>query len=122
MNNTVVLRKMGGFYVCFDNDAIVISYLCGYKIKNSRVGFPINTIDKVINILVDNSINYIIRNDNEEDKRIFGKKNKYCYILDKGKRKIDIDYRVDGIIKRVNNMKEEDIVKLLDCIEEKVYE
>lgn len=118
----VVLRKMGGFYVCFDNDAIVISYLCGYKIKNGRVGFPINTIDKVINILVNNGINYIIKNDDKEDKRIFGKKNRYCYFLDKGKRKIDIDYRVDSIIKRINSMKEEDIFKLLDYIEEKIYE
>ena len=58
MNNTVVLRKSGGFYICFDNDAIIIAYLCNYKISNGRVGFPINTINKVTNLLIDNNINY----------------------------------------------------------------
>ncbi len=39
MNNIITLRKIGGFYLCFDNDAIIISYLCNYKIKNGKVGF-----------------------------------------------------------------------------------
>ena len=32
--NSVVLRKSGGFYICFDDDAIIISFLCNYNINN----------------------------------------------------------------------------------------
>ena len=53
--NSVVLRKSGGFYICFDDDAIIISCLCNYKINNGRVGFPINAINKVTNLLENNS-------------------------------------------------------------------
>lgn len=123
MKNTILLRKMGGFYVCFDNDAIVLSYLCNYQIKNSRVGFPINTLDKVLNILDNNSINYIVRsNDEDINKKILGKKNKYNIYLDKGKKKIDLDYRINKILDKINNMKEEEVNNLLKLIEDNIYE
>ena len=50
--NSIVLRKSGGFYICFDDDAIVVSYLCNYKINNGKVGFPLNTINKVLDRLM----------------------------------------------------------------------
>ena len=55
----VVIRKVGGFYSAFDDDAIIISYLAGYKIVSGRCGFPINSLNKVTNLLGDNKINYI---------------------------------------------------------------
>ena len=122
MSSIVVLRKMGGFYTCFDNDAIIISYLCNYKITNNRVGFPVSVIGKVSNLLDSHSINYIIKNDGEEDKKLFGRANKYNFYLDKGKKKVDIDYRINSIIKKINGMKEEKIVSLLDMIEAKINE
>ena len=119
--NNVVLRKSGGFYVCFDNDAIILSYLCDYKLNNGRVGFPINTINKVINILDNNSVNYIVKDNMEEvDKKIFGKKNKYKYYLDKGKKKINLDYRINDIMDKINNMNEEEIDKLINLIEDNI--
>ena len=119
--NNVVLRKSGGFYVCFDNDAIILSYLCNYKLNNGRVGFPINTINKVINILDNNSVNYIVKDNMEEvDKNIFGKKNKYKYYLDKGKKKINLDYRINDIMDKINNMNEEEIDKLINLIEDNI--
>jgi len=45
----VIIIKYGNFYRCFYNDAVIISYLLKYKITARRsVGFPINTIDKVL--------------------------------------------------------------------------
>lgn len=121
MSNVVTLRKSGGFYICFDNDAIILSYLCNYKINNGKVGFPIIAINKVVNILDTNCINYIIKNNMEnQDKKLFGKKNKYNYYLDKGKKQINLDYRVNNIINKIKNMPEEDILKLLDLIEENI--
>ena len=119
--NSVVLRKSGGFYICFDDDAIIISFLCNYKINNGRVGFPINTINKVTNLLEDNSINYIIKENMEEkEKKTFGKKNKYKYYLDKGNKKISLEYSVNNIIDKVKELEEEDIIKLLDLIEDNI--
>lgn len=119
--NSVILRKSGGFYICFDSDAIVLSYLCNYKISNGKVGFPVNAINKVTNILEGNSVSYIVKENMKDiNKKTYGNKNKYKYYLDKGKKKIDLDYRVNKIINKVSNMKEEDISKLLDLIEENV--
>ena len=35
--NSVVLRKSGGFYICFDDDAIIISFLCNFNKNNSAI-------------------------------------------------------------------------------------
>ena len=61
MRSSVVIRKAGGFYYTFDDDAMIISYLTGYKISGDRCGFPLNSLSKVTNLLEDNSINYIVR-------------------------------------------------------------
>ena len=61
MKESIVIRKSGGFYSVFDDDAIVVSYLTGYKVVNGKAGFPINSLDKVINLLEDNKVNYIVR-------------------------------------------------------------
>lgn len=63
----------------------------GYKIVNSKVGFPSNVLVKVINKLEDNNINYLIKyKDNKEDKDIFKicknniskvRKNKINYLI-----------------------------------------
>ncbi len=119
--NNIVLRKSGGFYICFDDDAIVLSYLCNYKINNGKVGFPLNTINKVINILENNCISYIVKENMEDvNKKMYGNKNKYKCYLDKGKKKIDLDYRINKIINKINCMNEEDVNKLLDLIEENI--
>ena len=120
--NNIVLRKSGGFYICFDDDAIVLSYLCNYKINNGKVGFPLNTINKVINILENNCISYIVKENMEDvNKKMYGNKNKYKCYLDKGKKKIDLDYRINKIINKINCMNEEDVNKLLDLIEESIW-
>ena len=118
MNNIIVFRRSGGFYICFDNDAIIMNYLCNYKISNGKVGFPVNAINKVINILDSNSINYVIKDNTEDkEKKIFGKKNKYKYYLEKGIDKIDIDKRINKIMNKINNLSMNKLNSLLDIIE-----
>lgn len=120
--NSVVLRKNGGFYLCFDNDAIIISYLFGYKIVNGRVGFPINSLNKITNLLENDCINYSIKENLEEvNKKSFGKKNKYKFYLEKGKNKIYLDKRVNAIMDKINNLEYDKLNNLLDIIEENIW-
>lgn len=60
----VILFKSGSFYICFDEDATVLNRIFNYKItelkNNIKIGFPINLIDKNIDILSIKKINYII--------------------------------------------------------------
>ena len=117
----ITLRKSGGFYICFDNDAIVLSYLCNYKINNGRVGFPIGAIDKVINILENSSVSYVVKVGLDETSlKKYGKKNKYKFYLDKGKCKISLDNRINKILEKINNLKEEEVIRLLDLIEDNI--
>lgn len=60
--NEVVLRKSGTFYHVFDEDSYILYYLFGYKIKDSKVGFPISSLDKVTNELNKLKINYNVIN------------------------------------------------------------
>lgn len=123
MKECVVIRKTGGFYNAFDDDAIIISYLTGYKISGGRCGFPINSLDKVVNLLEDNKVNYIVKeNMIEVNKKSFKKNNKYNKILDKGRKKIDIDYRINDIISKLNMLSYDRLNSLLDVIEDYVDE
>ena len=65
MGSSVVIRRSGGFYYVFDDDAMIISYLTGYKVSGDRCGFPLNSLSKVTNLLEDNSINYIVKENME---------------------------------------------------------
>lgn len=118
MRSSVVIRKSGGFYYAFDDDAIIISYLTGYKVSGDRCGFPLNSLSKVTNLLEDNSINYIVREKMEEvDSKNFKKNNKYNKILDKGKKKFSINYRINNIMDKLNELSYGELDELLDVIE-----
>ena len=65
----ICIFRIGIFYEIFDRDALIMNKIFNYKIKTIsntfKVGFHIKNLDKVINIIKDNHINYIIiDNDN----------------------------------------------------------
>ena len=107
----IKLRKIGKFYSAFDNDALIIHYLFNYKINNGRVGFPLDSYNKVINTLEDKSINYeIIDNANKITKN-FKDKNKYNIYLTKSLKKEIIE-------DRINNINDDKVIAILDSISE----
>lgn len=120
-NRSIVLRKVGGFYQTFDDDALIISYLFNYKIINYRCGFPINTINKVTNSLEERKINYLVKGE-EEIFKVFKKDNNYSKYLDKAKTKDKIDNRVKNILEKLNSMETTKLEKILKSIEEIIYE
>ena len=120
-NRSIVLRKVGGFYQAFDDDALIISYLFNYKITNYRSGFPVNTLNKVTNALEERKINYLVKGE-EETFKVFKKDNNYSKYLDKAKTKDKIDKRVKNILEKLNSMETTKLEKILKTIEEIIYE
>ncbi len=104
--NDVLLLKIGNFYECYNDDAMIISYLFGYKIKSlvskdKTCGFPLVSYNKVVSNLETRNINYIVidkaHNYEEMDKMNYKKKNKYQELLIKSKEYIDKLERINQI-------------------------
>lgn len=119
----VLLREIGKFVSVFDEDSIIVSYLMGYKIVNSEVGFPSKVLVKVINKLEDNNINYLIKyKDNKEDKKDFNKNNNYKKILEKGKKVLELREMKDNITPKLEILEIEKLEKIVKYINEVVNE
>ncbi len=57
----VIRKNKGNFCTIYGDDANIISSLFGYKIlNNNKVGFPESVLNKIINILEDNKISYMV--------------------------------------------------------------
>lgn len=80
-NDYVVLVKAGNFYECFGNDALVLNKLLNYKIKlfknTLKVGFPVNGIESIKDILKIHNIYYMVINDDKPILTNFDYKNLY---------------------------------------------
>ena len=74
----VTIRKTGLFYQVFDDDALILHFLLNYKIIDSKVGFPSNALNKVVNVLEEKKINYKVIGEDIESN--FKDLNKYDYI------------------------------------------
>ncbi|MBO4601181.1 MAG: hypothetical protein J5634_02985 [Bacilli bacterium] len=83
--NYVLFFKSGNFYVSFFKDAEVLKKLFDYKIINDRVGFPLSSLNKVLNKLDNEKINYIFIEGQEIANKKEFKANRYQELL----RKID---------------------------------
>lgn len=67
-NKYIIMIKCGYFYEIYGIDAYIMNKIFGYKLKevssSIRVGFPVNSYNKVTNKLNNLKINYIIINEN----------------------------------------------------------
>lgn len=120
----VLLLKIGTFYECYNDDANIISYLFGYKIKtlssgDKVCGYPLVSYNKVISNLESRNINYIsidkAHNYEEMDKMNYKKKNKYIDISSKANSYIDKLNRIEKIKNHLlkDDSKLEEVEKLL---------
>ncbi len=68
----IIIIRCGYFYETYGEEAYIIHKIFGYKIKevsgSIRVGFPINSYNKVTNKLNKLKINYFIINENTKVK------------------------------------------------------
>ena len=118
-NQSLILRKMGNFYYGFDEDAYIISNLFNYKITEHRCGFPLNSLSKIIKVLEEKQINYIIRED-EDTIKDFSKQNNYQKYLDESINKITTTKRIHNILNILSTMEENKKEEILTMIENKI--
>lgn len=76
----IVLIKSGNFYLTFGDSAKIMNYLFSYQIINEKLGFPLNSLDKVSDLLNTKKINYLIYDD-DSNTYDFGEDNKYLDTL-----------------------------------------
>lgn len=83
-DNYILLIKSGNFYISLEKDAIVMNNIFNYKIVESsniiKVGFPLSSIDKVKNKLINDNVNYLIIENDIIDKHK-SKNNNYSKYL-----------------------------------------
>ena len=121
MKKFLTIRKIALFYETYDDDAQILSYLLGYKIIKGRVGFPENAIHKVINTLEENKINYKIIG-NQDEIKDFKNLNQYSKILAKSRDKIEIEDKIEKMIKKINTLDSGSLCEILDRMENMIHE
>ena len=115
----LVIRKYKGkFCTVYGDDANIISSLFGYKIlNNNKVGFPESVLNKIINTLEDKKISYmVIYIDKDPLVKDFKKLNNYEVYKNKAIKKLDYIDKVNKIIDKIKNMKEEEFKIFLDKV------
>ena len=120
----ILLIKCCSFYEVIDNDALIINKIFNYKLKKLsntfKVGFPISSLDNIIKRLDQESINYVvIDNDlkikeqviNNYDKYIFDNKQIYYNLIrienisnDLASNILNIDNKLNEIEKVLSNI------------------
>lgn len=116
--NYILLKQGGKFINVYNEDAYIISYLLNYKIINNKVGFPLSSLNKVINILDTNTINYKI-NDTYKN---YKNKNKYTKALNYSKSIIHTRNRFTSLEDSLKGLSIEQLDKIISFIEELINE
>ena len=114
----VLLIKSGNFYVSLNKDAIVINNLLKYKIIEStnfiKIGFPSSSLNKVLKILENQKINYLIIEDEIINKQKY-KTNNYSKYIDNFEIYLTKINNINKILK--NNLNNKRIKEIIENIE-----
>lgn len=111
----ILFIKKGNFYYCYKKDAYIIHYLLRYKIIDEVVAFPLNAIDKVLNILYENDLSIIIYDGIILDK-IYGDSNKYNQIYTKSLEYSNKEKIINKINDKIKSYTLEELLKLVSTI------
>ena len=119
-SNSVVLIKSGFFYRTYDNDTIILSYLCCYKVIKNVLVFPIRSLSKVLKKLKWEEVNFVVDNDVHFS---FENDDNYLTLLNQSLEVYKLRVRVDKIYDYLNgNIERKFIKKVIDEIEEIINE
>ena len=118
--NEVKIRKSGTFYHVFDDDCYILYYLFGYSIKDNRIGFPSNALNKVIDKLNEYKINYSIINENISYN--YKNANRYNKYKELGLNKCNRDIYLNKIINNLQNVSDDKFNIIIDYIKKIIEE
>ena len=128
----ICMFKVGTFYHVYNEDAEILSYVLGYKIKEIRenlkgCGFPVGALPKVTAKLEDLKINYLTldrRNNYDVDsKEDYKNLNNYEKYYEKAHKYINYNKRIDNISNFLKeNIEKEDFSILMKRLEDVVNE
>ena len=119
--NYVVLLKSGNFYISFNKDAIIMNNIFNYQIKQVKdyikIGFPIISINKIVNELTLRKVNYVIIDTDIINKKKFSNNSYKKYLLEKENYEILLVRikKINTILK--NSLNNQNIKQVLDDIE-----
>lgn len=119
----IELRKSGKFYNTFGDDAIILHYLTGYKIVKEKggVGFPETAYNKIINILENEEVSYIVyEKDNIIEEKNFKKLNSYKNLLKKGIKDLEMEERFNKIENKIKTLNAKELDHILNLIEDAI--
>lgn len=129
---TVIFVQIGAFYHVYGKDSYILSYLFGYQIKTlensyNTCGMPKNALNKVLKILEDNNISYlvVIKSQNYEvDTEIhFKSKNSYMEVYEKAYKYVTVKNRINAIHNYlIENINTPGIKQKVQRIEEVILE
>ena len=118
-NDTLVMIRVGNFYHIYDEDAIIMFYLFKYKINDNKGGFPIRSLEKVINKLIKNNINYYV----DENNFKYFDNNGYLELLDKSKLYYELNLEIEDIYNYlISNIERKYIKRIISKIKDVIDE
>ena len=117
--NVVLCQGKSKFIYSYNESAVIIAYITGYKLLDKvKCGFPNTALDKVVNKLENNKISYEVTNGNQTVKCYdFKKLNKFDDKYKKAKKNIDYITRIEIIMDKIKKVDSERIDELLRKLE-----
>ena len=117
----VILFKSGSFYISFDEDSLILNKIFNYKIlelkNNIKAGFPLNSLDNVINKLKELNINYIIIEDKNIKEKYEVENNNFSKYTQSVFEVISINNRIDKIVDKIKSLDNDRVKEILTEIE-----
>ena len=121
MKEYVEIKRQGIFYNVYGKDAYIITNFTDYKITNGRSGFPLNSIDKVKEILNKNKVNYIIIDEDITEEKNFKTKNKYKQILKESLKRYEDIRDKESLLKNINKLSPDKIKQISKYVNYIIY-
>lgn len=109
--NIITISKKVNFCNIYNNDCYILYYLFNYKIINNKLGFPINSLPKVITTLENRKINYSINN-----KEINFIDNNYLTYLNLGREKYNTTLTQKAFEEKIKRLSKKQTDELFNLI------
>lgn len=117
----ILIIKSGNFYISINNDATIMNKIFKYKIIQTtnliKIGFPINSLNKVLTELDNKTINYVVIDNEiiEKQKQKNNQYSKYLTSYDKYQIYISRINKINEILK--DNLTNKNISQIINNIE-----